>query len=134
MVPGGHVEVTENPWQALQHELLEETGYELPQLHVLQPRMPELVFTDTTTVKHPLPFLVNTHPMETDVKDHYHTDLAFLFITSELPKFKVGEGESDTLTWLTEEELNKTNEDEVLLFMKQVGLFAFRLTEEKLWV
>ena len=34
--PGGHIEHTENPWQALAHELREETGYELSQLRVLQ--------------------------------------------------------------------------------------------------
>ena len=41
--PGGHVEHTENPWQALAHELHEETGYSIDQLSVLQPwdRLPK---------------------------------------------------------------------------------------------
>lgn len=36
--PGGHVELNENPWQAIEHELREETGYTFDELEVLQPK------------------------------------------------------------------------------------------------
>ena len=34
---GGHIEPHETPWEAITHELLEESGYELGQLELLQP-------------------------------------------------------------------------------------------------
>src|SRR3954465_16018556 len=34
---GGHIELNENPWQAITHELREEAGYELDELFILQP-------------------------------------------------------------------------------------------------
>ncbi len=35
---GGHVELHENPWQAIQHEIKEESGYDITDLMILQPK------------------------------------------------------------------------------------------------
>lgn len=34
---GGHIELDETPWQAVRHELMEESGYDLSDLQILQP-------------------------------------------------------------------------------------------------
>lgn len=133
MAPGGHVELTENPWEAITHELLEETGYDINQLKVLQPPVPKLVFEDTKTVKHPIPFMVNTHPMETNVVNHYHTDLSYLFTTTELPQHNVGEGESTVFQWFSEADLVAATDDEILSSMKQTGLMALAMVKAKIW-
>lgn len=97
---GGHVELAETPWSALAHEVAEESGYDLDQLDVLQ-----VLALDVETrgaVRHPTPFLVNTHRLP---RDHLHTDLCYAFVTDQAPRHGVGEGESHALTWPTLEEL-----------------------------
>jgi 8-oxo-dGTP diphosphatase len=98
--PGGHVEPTENPWQALEHELREETGYALDQLRVLQPLRPvEDLAHDNP---HPLPAFVNTHEIGTG---HFHTDLVFALLADEAPRHPLAAGESPDLRWLTADAL-----------------------------
>ena len=101
--PGGHVELHENPWQAIAHELREETGYELTDLDILQPAgmLTEL----PGEVIHPIPSVVNTHAVELADGTHYHTDSAYTFIASDEPRFRPHEGESTDLRWLTIDEL-----------------------------
>jgi 8-oxo-dGTP diphosphatase len=102
--PGGHIELKENPWQAIQHELEEETGYTLDQLKVLQAYYPLPGLVETI---HPVPLVYRTHPFPGI--DHYHTDAAYAFTTEQLPSKSIGEDESDTLTWFTFKELKKLN-------------------------
>ena len=98
--PGGHVEPTENPWQALAHELREETGFHLDQLRVLQPLPPVRGLTHDNA--HPLPAFLNTH----EVGDgHFHTDLVYALVADEPPRGVPEEGESIDLRWLTAEAL-----------------------------
>ena len=97
---GGHVELCETPWSALAHEIPEESGYDLDQLRVLQ--VLALPLDTHGSVRHPTPFLVNTHRLP---GDHLHTDLCYAFVTDQPPRHGVGEGESQTLSWPTREEL-----------------------------
>jgi 8-oxo-dGTP pyrophosphatase MutT (NUDIX family) len=57
--PGGHVELTENPWQSVLREITEETGYELSQLQVLQPK--DRLASLANAILHPVAVCVNTH-------------------------------------------------------------------------
>ncbi|MDR0847729.1 MAG: NUDIX domain-containing protein [Propionibacteriaceae bacterium] len=100
--PGGHVELTENPWQALAHELVEETGYNLSQLWVLQPDVTPPTMGDA--VCHPQPMCVRTFSYD-KTTNHYHIDLSWGFITAEEPQGLPGEGESQELVWVSAEEL-----------------------------
>src|SRR3712207_4516473 len=56
---GGHVETREDPWQAVTHELREESGYDMDQLKVLQPR--DSIKRLSGIKLHPTPFYLNTH-------------------------------------------------------------------------
>jgi hypothetical protein len=96
---GGHIEITETPWQTLAHELKAESGYELKQLNVLQPTVGFPVIT--TAVVHPIPLLVNTHRIG---ESHFHTDLCYAFVTSQLPKQAPAADESQDLRWPTLDE------------------------------
>lgn len=77
--PGGHVELNENPWQALKHELLEETGYNINTLMVLQPTMQ---FTGLVETVHPTPLVYRTHEFPTGDNKHFHTDAAYGLVAS----------------------------------------------------
>ncbi len=94
--PGGHIEHTENPWQALIHEMREETGYEVGQLTVLQPlpQMPDGVHD----VMHPVPAVMNTH---SPYRGHFHSDLIMVLTTDQDPAHDPRPGESRELAWLT---------------------------------
>ncbi|MDR2973704.1 MAG: NUDIX domain-containing protein [Propionibacteriaceae bacterium] len=114
--PGGHVELDETPWQTVAHEVREETGYDLDQLSVLQPRggLTEL----TGDIVHPQPVVLRSFPFG-DLP-HLHTDLAFAFTTVESPRHEVGACESHEFVWLTREELRQLPDYETYPDVKQV--------------
>jgi 8-oxo-dGTP diphosphatase len=117
---GGHVEWHENPWQALVREIQEESGYAMSQLKILQPkaRLAKL----TAVSLHPVPVSFLTHKFPGI--DHYHTDLAFAFITDQKPKHQIGQGESDDIKLCTAAELRQLPSDLILDNIREIGLYV----------
>lgn len=103
MQPGGHVELTENPFHAVLREIFEETGYSIEQLYLLQLRTRVGVgnngFADYRVRPDAQPIHVNTHPIGND-NSHFHTDLAYAFLVQDKPHGKPVEGESTEFYWL----------------------------------
>ena len=116
---GGHVELDENIWQALSREVLEESGYQLSQLKLLQPPIRLAKVTDA--VAHPLPLSINTHKFPG--QDHYHGDIAYAFVTREAPQHKVGVGESSEIRLLSAEDIVKLTSQQIPLNVKEICLF-----------
>jgi len=108
--PGGHVELNEHPWETMTHELEEETGYELSQLDVLQARAPIPGLVEEV---HPVPVALRTHDFPGENPIHFHTDMAFGFVTSEEPNGVPGEDESQELYWLTADEIRAIPEGQI---------------------
>ncbi len=98
---GGHVELDETPWQTLCHEIREETGFDIDQLQILQPK--QRITNLTSSTLHPVPLTYLTHKFG-DI-DHYHSDLAFGFVASEPPRHKPDETESQDIRLFTLSEL-----------------------------
>lgn len=96
---GGHVELSENPWQALAHEILEESGYDMDQLKLIEIAESPAVGDATA---HPIPFSVNTHAFS---DTHDHIDLSYAFTNSEEPRHPINSQESDTFQCFSQEEL-----------------------------
>lgn len=117
--PGGHIELHENPWQSMAHELIEETGYTLNQLEVLQTAPPIAGLIETV---HPLPLAYRSHTFPVAQELHYHTDAAFGLITAEEPLGKPAEGESQELYWLTLEELEKASRNTMPRDTRTIGM------------
>lgn len=115
---GGHVELNEDPWQAVSHELREESGYELTQLEVLQPRHRLKKIAEAKL--HPLPFNINTHLIN---PDHKHTALDYAFITDQEPKHNISEGESTLLKLASRDELVALSSREMLSSTKDSYLY-----------
>ena len=128
--PGGHVELDETPWQALAHELREETGYDLDQLCVLQPPLvPPDPYGD---VLHPQPVCLRSFPFGVGT-NHFHTDLCFAFVADADPRHPIGVGESSDLAWLTRQELAELPSDQTYEDARQIGMYILdNLLEE--WV
>lgn len=117
---GGHVELDESPWQAISHELSEESGYQLSQLRVLQPR--SRINKMTKVVQHPYPLSMNTHDIP---GGHYHTDIEYGFVTTEEPSLNVEENESADLRWVTRTELDELKPDSIFDNTREVYEFVF---------
>jgi ADP-ribose pyrophosphatase YjhB (NUDIX family) len=117
---GGHVELLETPWQAIAHELEEESGYRLSQLHVLQPK--SRIKAIANTAHHPNPLSMNTHAISSD---HFHTDIEYAFTANADPALNVADGESKDISWLSQVELHELDHTEVFENTKQIYDFIF---------
>ena len=117
---GGHVELNENPWQAVAHELKEESGYDIADLKVLQPadRLSRL----SGTILHPQPVCVNTHDFPGMGYKHSHIDVLFGFVADREPKSAVGEGESAEIVLFTKQELIDVPADQIIENVREIGL------------
>ena len=102
---GGHVELTETPWQSLEHELREECGYALTELTLLQPNA--VSFISPHYVVHPQPMVVMTHKVN---ENHYHTDIAYGFVAEYAPSQLPHAGESTDIRWLSLEQMQLAHE------------------------
>ncbi len=123
---GGHIELDETPWQAITHELTEESGYDISQLAVLQPaeRMKQM----DGAIVHPYPVCINTHPIG---DDHYHTDINYAFVTDQNPQSSIATGESTDIRWLTQAELHKLDVSSVASGVIDVYDFIFDVCLEQ---
>ena len=115
---GGHVELDETPWQAISHEIREESGYVFSDLKVLQPRVRLMNTRDV--VQHPYPLSMNTHAVP---ENHFHTDIQYGFTAKSAPTTFIRDGESPDLRWVTQAEMNAL--DSSLIFMSVVDVYNF---------
>jgi len=117
---GGHVELSENPWQALIREIKEESGYKIEQLEILQPQSRVKSLTDA--VLHPYPISLNTH---TITNEHFHTVVEYAFVANSEPNLDIKEGESTDQRWLTIDEIMALSNDNIVNNVKEVYEFIF---------
>lgn len=116
---GGHVELDETPWQAVIHEVAEESGYDITQLKLLQPK---LRITSLPTAKlHPQPVVVNTHNFS---DTHFHSDLTYAFVTSEQPNNGLSGDESKDLRAMTAHDIRAIPAGEIPEDARQIILFT----------
>lgn len=118
---GGHIEHDESPWQCVVREIKEESGYDLSQLQILQPK--DSLKTLGDLIIHPFPFLhVTYHYKELD---HYHSDLKYVFVTSQEPKHKPNDGESQTIKSFTRRQIVDLSADKMKDHDKKMCLYVF---------
>ena len=106
LYPGGHVELTERPYDAVLREIEEETGYQKDQLFNLE-RARNGRLTIMLNAPDPQPFYVNTHQVQEN-PTHYHTDLSYVFFVNEEPRVKPILGESLEFYWMTRQMIMST--------------------------
>ena len=119
---GGHIELTETPWQSLAHELVEESGYSLDELQVVQHTADRVM--EVASINHPTPFCVNTHSVG---NGHFHSDLCYGFVANAPAKNAPAEGESADIRWLTISEMEAAvQKNEALEDMMQIYKYLVR--------
>lgn len=117
---GGHIELDETPWQALTHELREESGYDMTQLSLLQPKQR---ITSLTGVKlHPVAVYHNTHNFNST---HFHTDVGYAFVAAGEPGSAIADNESGDILLLSRQELADLPADQTFESVREAGLFIF---------
>jgi 8-oxo-dGTP diphosphatase len=107
---GGHVELHESVWQAVAHELQEESGYTLDELQVMQP--PLRIKAAEGSVLHPQPVLLNTHTFK-KLAGHYHGDAVFFLTAQAAPSARPAQGESDDIRALTARQISDLTIDQM---------------------
>lgn len=123
---GGHIELDENPWHAIKHELLEESGYAFNQLKLMQPK--DRIKTLSGSALHPVAICHNTHRFN---DEHNHSDIEYLFVADSPPRHKVGSGESRDFIYVSREELKKWKDESIGEDHKTIGLAIFDIFLKK---
>lgn len=118
---GGHVELDENPWSALIHEIREESGYDLAQLKLLQPES-RLKNGVGGSVLHPQPVCINTHPFN---EEHFHIDIGYAFVTDQEPAHQLAADESQDIRLVSQAELLELGRAEIFDNVKDIANFIF---------
>ena len=116
---GGHVELHENPWDAITHEIAEESGYRIGQLQLLQPAL--RIRKLSNVLVHPVPVSFLTHEFEG--LNHNHTDMAFAFTVAEDPADSIAEGESAIMKSFTVAELKALSQKDIPDNVREIGIF-----------
>ena len=128
MAIGGHVELDETIWQAVAHELEEESGYELSNVKLLQPKL--RLRSAEGTIVHPQPMAVHIHETHRSQPNHFHSDLTYAFLVDGEPTKQLGEDESSDLRWLSLAELDALNDTESPQNVREAARFIMETFSE----
>lgn len=121
---GGHVELHENPWQAIIREIKEEAGYDAHQLQLLQPK--KLIKKLGSDILIPYPVaIISAGYYGIQDKNHFHDDLCFAFVAKSAPSSLSFDGESKELRLFNRQELETLGDEEIVPALREVGLFVF---------
>ncbi len=104
--PGGHIELNEDPLQALTHELEEETGLTPDQYTIIEPADSPKASGGHKLL--PLPFYFNTHHFD---DTHRHIDICYLAKskTENLTDFPDG---ASAIGWVTLRQMQEFLEED----------------------
>lgn len=102
--PGGHIELDENPIQALNREVSEETGLAPDQYMIIEPSdSPKPIGDSASNTVLPLPFYLNEHYWD-GKGPHKHIDICYLIKSSTEVVTDNPDGAS-AIGWITLQEI-----------------------------
>jgi 8-oxo-dGTP pyrophosphatase MutT (NUDIX family) len=120
---GGHVELEENPWQAIAHEMMEESGYDLNDVKILQPK--GRIMRLSGAVLHPQPVCTFTHEFfPNEPGRHRHSDITWAFVADGPPLHQIGEGESQRITLYSRQELDRIPDNEIFENVREIARYV----------
>ncbi|MCA9346886.1 NUDIX domain-containing protein [Candidatus Saccharibacteria bacterium] len=105
--PGGHIELNEDPQEALERELQEETGLSKTDFEfVTNPEQPRPRDTKTIT----LPMHLDVHSFD---ETHKHIDFTYL-IRAKTAELKPQDGESTEISWFDIKEIRRLHKEGIV--------------------
>lgn len=104
IVPGGHIEKWENPFETIQREVKEETGLDIDILSFIH-KDSILPVTDVRQVLPPEFIFEQLIPARTDEPEHIHIDHVYVALAKH-QELQPEDGESASIGWFTETELD----------------------------
>ena len=124
MQPGGHIELDEDPEQALWREIEEETGLKREELELMQPNNPRAVVHGSKAL--PIPFDLNVHTYGDG--GHKHIDFMFV-VKSSTQEVTEDTLETDGIKWFSRIDLD-AHKSEILPDIYTRALLAMDLYGE----
>ena len=121
--PGGHIELSETPIEALYKEIREESGIDQNDLTLVETTSSP---SGNANGSIPLPFDINIHPIGD--AGHRHIDLGYMLISST-NEVNPEEGESQEWKWFTKNEIELS--DLITPNVKKRAMFALEYIGEK---
>lgn len=118
---GGHVEFDESPWRSITREIREESGYQIDQIGVYQPK--NRVNSLKKAVLHPQPICLNTH-LAGDTTQHYHISIDFAFYTNERPNEITKDRESKDTKLFTLQMLKDADDSIMYANVRDIGIYV----------
>lgn len=126
VIPGGHLEANEYPFEGAKREILEETGVEVGIIDSARVSIPES--KKESQVPNPIITLSEYIPAKGDKPEHIHMDLIFLARADEAKTLKAQEAEVKDVRWMSLEEVNSSNTFESV---KSIARIYLKGGEEK---
>jgi 8-oxo-dGTP diphosphatase len=118
---GGHVELDENPWQTITHELKEEAGYDVAKLKILQPKL-RLKDIGDESLLNPVPIYSLTTQYSAG-ENHYHIDNCYAMAADSEPDGLPGSDESSDLQLFTRDQIAMLPESTIFPSIRIASLF-----------
>lgn len=121
--PGGHIELDEDPIQALYREIKEESGLTKENLEIIETAKDTRQQSKSGNNRVlPLPFDMNVHPFN---ETHQHIDICYL-MRSNTETVRPEEGKAHDIGWFTLEGIAAMRDDG-LVFQDTYDLAKFAL-------
>ena len=108
----------DTPGRAKCHEILEESGYDINQLKILQPKEFRIKTLNDVLI-HPVPIVQLTHGFEI-WEEHYHTDTTYVFVTNSISNHTPANNESMNIKWVTLDELYEISDEGLFYTLSQL--------------
>jgi 8-oxo-dGTP pyrophosphatase MutT (NUDIX family) len=104
VVPGGHIESFENPFETIHREVKEETGLEIDVISFAH-RDSSVPVTDVRQILPPEFIFEQLIPARPDEPEHVHIDHVYIALAKQT-NLEPEDGVPDSIGWFTEKELD----------------------------
>ena len=132
LAPGGHVELDQNPLEALYDEIEQEAGLSRDYLDLIATNSLQRRINRIRSVGVPTPFDIDVHPVPApEAPSHRHIDMAYA-LRSHTDAANPAEGESQVWEWMNADRLQEVLGESMPVSLGR-ALIALELARGEEW-